>query len=88
MKTTETTEEVSSHPGGKGLGSPETPGNTSGAEEKPRRTGQKGLQICGAGGKSRKRPTLVVGKTPNGKSQFITVSSQKELTAGIPIITM
>ena len=28
------------------------------------------LQICGAGGKSRKRPTPGVGKKPNGKCQF------------------
>jgi hypothetical protein len=74
MKTKETLEEVSSHPGEKGLGSPETPGNTSGAEEKPRRTRQKGLQIRGKGAKSRKRPTLFVGKNPNGKSQLKPVT--------------
>jgi hypothetical protein len=31
------------------------------------------LQILGAGGKSRKRPTLVVGKKPNGKCQVKAV---------------
>ena len=77
MKTMETTEEVSSHPGAKGLGSPETPGNTSGAEEKPRRTGQKGLQICGAGGKSRKRRTLFVGEKSNGKFRMNDILTAK-----------
>jgi hypothetical protein len=33
-----------------------------------------GLQIYGAEGKSRKTPTPVVGKKPNGKSQFKTMN--------------
>jgi hypothetical protein len=69
MKTKETTEEVSSHPRDKGLGNPETHGNTCGAEEKPRRTGKKGLPICGEEIKSTKRLTLIVSKRLNGKSR-------------------
>jgi hypothetical protein len=37
---------------------------------------KKGLQICGGGTKSRKRPTLVVGKKPNGQSQFNNKSKE------------
>jgi hypothetical protein len=33
---------------------------------------KKDLQICGVGRKSRKRPTLFVGKKSNGKSQLTT----------------
>jgi hypothetical protein len=33
-----------------------------------------GLQICGAGRKSREKPMLVVGKKPNGKSRFKTMN--------------
>ena len=49
----ETTEEAAFHLGEKGPGNPETHGNTSGAEEKTRRTGKKGSQICGEGRESR-----------------------------------
>jgi hypothetical protein len=61
---------VSSHPGEKGLGRTKRHRKTPSAREKPRTDWEKDLQICGAGGKSRKRPTLVVGKNPNGKSQL------------------
>jgi hypothetical protein len=40
-------------------------------DEKPRRTGKKGLQNCGAGRESRKSSMLAVGKKSNGKSQLI-----------------
>jgi hypothetical protein len=42
MKTTENTEEVSFLPGEKGLGSPETHGNSPRAEEKPGSDWKKG----------------------------------------------
>jgi hypothetical protein len=40
----------------------------------------KDLQICGAGGKSRKRPTLFAGKKSNGKYQLCgaIIGSAKE----------
>jgi hypothetical protein len=50
------------------------------AREKPSVDLEKDLKTCGEGRKSRKRPTLVVGKKPNGKPQvnassgvFVTV---------------
>jgi hypothetical protein len=72
VKTPENTEEVSSHPGEKGLGRTKRHRNTPSAREKPRTDCKNDLQICEAGRKSRKRPTLVVGKNPNGKSQLRT----------------
>jgi hypothetical protein len=54
--TPENTEEVSLHPGEKGLGSLETHGATSRAEEKPRSDWEKSLQICGKGTESKKGP--------------------------------
>jgi len=38
---------------------------------------KKDLQICGAGRKSRKRPTLVVGKKPNGECQLIWIAQTR-----------
>jgi hypothetical protein len=46
--------------------SPLCHGKTEGGAKKG---GKKDLQICEAGRKSRKRPTLVVGQKPNGESQ-------------------
>jgi hypothetical protein len=46
------------------------------AREKPRADWKKDLQTCCEGRKSKKRPTLVVGKKPNGKSQLTTVERQ------------
>jgi hypothetical protein len=69
VKTPETTEEVSSHPGETGLGGTKRHRNTPCAREKPRADWKRDLQICGAGRKSRTRPTLVVGQKPYGKSQ-------------------
>jgi hypothetical protein len=44
--------------------------NTSCAREIPRADWKRDLQICGEGRESRRRPTLVVGKKPNGKYQL------------------
>jgi hypothetical protein len=63
VKTLKTTEEGSSHPGKEGLGSPETRGTTSRAEEKSRAD-------SGKGAKSSKMPMLVAGKKSNGKSRL------------------
>jgi hypothetical protein len=54
----------------KGLGGKKASKHPS-AREKPRTEWKNDLRICGAGRKSRKRPTLVVGKNPNGKFQLI-----------------
>jgi hypothetical protein len=70
VKTPENTEEVSFHPAENRLGRTERHRNTPSDREKPRADWKKGLQICGAGRKSRKRPALVVGKKPNGKNQL------------------
>ena len=70
MKTTETTEEVSSHGVEKRVERHKCQRSAPCAREKPRADWKKDLQICGAGRKSRKRPTLVVGKKPNGKYQI------------------
>jgi len=51
------------------------------AREKPWADWKKRLQIRGAGGKSRKRPTLVVGKKPNGKCLFNS-AELRNLAAG------
>jgi hypothetical protein len=40
------------------------------AREKPRASCKSGLQIYEAATKSKKAPTLVVGKKPNGKSKL------------------
>jgi hypothetical protein len=40
------------------------------ASEKPMADWKKSLQTGGTGRESRKRPALVVGKKPNGKSQM------------------
>jgi hypothetical protein len=70
MKIKETTEEVSSHPGGKGHWRRKKQRNTPSAREKSRAEWQKGLQMCGEGTESRKMLTLVVSKKSNGKSQI------------------
>jgi hypothetical protein len=41
------------------------------ANEKASVDWEKGLQICGVGGKSRRGPAMVVGKYPNRKSGLI-----------------
>jgi len=46
------------------------------AREKRKADWKKDLQIHGAGGKSRKRPTRVVGQNPKGKSRLKTVLCQ------------
>jgi len=55
---------------GKEAKSAETPPS---GREKPKTNWQNGLQICGEGSISRKRPTRVVGKNSNGKSQVMKV---------------
>jgi hypothetical protein len=70
VKTPETTEEVSSPPGEKGHWSQKNIETPPVPEEKRGRTGKKIRNSCGEGRESRKRPTLVVGKKSNGKSQI------------------
>jgi hypothetical protein len=69
VKTPETTEEVSSHGVEKRAERHKCQRRTPFAREKRRADWKSDLQVCGAGRKSRKRLTLVVGKKPNGKSQ-------------------
>jgi hypothetical protein len=69
MKTTTSTEEVSSHPVEKGRCEPKKHRNSPVPENNRNGLDKKFLQIYGAGRKSRKRPTLVVGKKPYGKCQ-------------------
>jgi NADH:ubiquinone oxidoreductase subunit len=71
MKTIKTTEEMSSHPGEKRAWEHKRASEHAFAREKPKTDWKNGLQICGEGTKSRKRPTPVVGKNPNGKYQLI-----------------
>jgi hypothetical protein len=71
MKTTTSTEEVSSHPVEKGRCEPKKHRNSPVPENNRNGLDKKFLQIYGAGRKSRKRPTLVVGKKPYGKCQLI-----------------
>jgi hypothetical protein len=66
MKTTETTEEVSSRRVEKRAEMHKCQRNAPFAREKWRVDWKKGLQTGGEGRKSRKSPTLVVGKKPNG----------------------
>jgi hypothetical protein len=79
MKTTATTEAVSSPPGEKWHGSQQWRQTTSCAGHKPRSDWKNDLQIQGAGRKSLKQPSPFVGIKPFGKSQFIYLrkSSQK-----------
>src|ERR1035437_6104091 len=70
MKTPATTEEVSSRGVEKRVERRKCQRIAPFAREKPRVDGKKDLQICGAGRKSEKRPTLIVGKQSNGKSRF------------------
>jgi hypothetical protein len=70
MKTTETTVEVSSHGVKKRVKRRKSQLNTPCVREKSRADWKKALQICGVGRESRKRPTLVVGKKPNGKCRI------------------
>jgi hypothetical protein len=70
VKTTASTEEVSSRSGETGHWSRKWRRNTSRAVKKPLAEWKKDLQTGGTERKSREIPTLVVGKKPNGKSQF------------------
>ncbi|MGA9779294.1 MAG: hypothetical protein WBS33_13575 [Verrucomicrobiia bacterium] len=72
MKTTATTEAVSSPPEENEHWNTKWWGTTSCAEKKPRADWKNDLQIQGAGRKSQKPPTPVVGIKPNGKSQIIS----------------
>jgi hypothetical protein len=71
MKTTATTEAVSSSPEENELWSQQWRQNTSHAGQKPRADWKNVLQIPGAGRKSRKPPTPFVGYKLNGKSKNI-----------------
>jgi hypothetical protein len=73
MKTMETTEGVSLHPGENGLASQKNI-ETPPVPEKNRGRTKKDLPICGAGRESQKRPTLVVGWKPYGKLQMIRLN--------------
>jgi hypothetical protein len=88
MKTKETLEEVSSHPGEKGhwrqksIGTPPPPEKSG--ERTRKKDSKKDLQICGAGGKPRKRPTLFVGEKSNGKFRF---KREPQISVGLhPIV--
>jgi hypothetical protein len=70
MKTTATTEAVSSSPEENELWSQQWRQNTSHAGQKPRADWKNVLQIPGAGRKSRKPPTPFVGYKLNGKSKI------------------
>src|ERR1039458_7187601 len=70
MKTMETTEEVSSDGMEKRVERRKCQRIAPFAREKLRVDGKKDLQICGAGRKSEKSPTLIVGKQSNVKSRF------------------
>jgi hypothetical protein len=70
MKTKATTEEVSSHGVEKRVKRRKCQRNAPFAREKSMADWKMGLQSCGAGRQSGKRPTLVVGKKTNGKSQI------------------
>jgi hypothetical protein len=56
--------------GGKACGTGQLAANRPLCQRKPMADWEKDLQIRGAGGKSRKRPTPVVGMNPNGKCQL------------------
>ena len=71
MKTTATTEAVSSQAEETRHWSQNCQRNTACAGQKPVVDWKNGLQIQGAGRKSRKPPTPIVGIKPNGKSQLI-----------------
>jgi hypothetical protein len=73
VKTTATTEEVSSHPGENGCWSQEWRRNTTRAGQKPREDWKNDLKTYEAGRESQKPPTLVVGNKPNGKSRLKAV---------------
>jgi hypothetical protein len=77
VKTPETTEEVSSHGVEKRAERHKSQRSAPFAGEKPMSDWKKDLQICGAGRKSRKRPTLVVGKKPNGECQLIWIAQTR-----------
>jgi hypothetical protein len=70
MKTMETTEDVSSYGVEKRVERHKSQRSAIVVREKPMADWKKDLQIFEAGRKSRKRPTLVVGRKPNGKCQF------------------
>jgi hypothetical protein len=70
MKTTATTEAVSSSPGENGHWNTKWRRKTSCAEQKPVVGWKNELQIQGEGRKSRKLPTPFVGIKPYGKCQI------------------
>jgi hypothetical protein len=71
MKTMETMEAVSSDGMEKRVKRHKSQRSAPCAREKPGTDWKMTLQIVGAGRRSRKRPTLVVGKKPYGKSQIM-----------------
>jgi hypothetical protein len=77
MKTTATTEAVSSSPEENELWSQQWRQNTSHAGQKPRADWKNVLQIPGAGRKSRKPPTPFVGYKLNGKSKMKAVGTNQ-----------
>jgi len=79
MKTMETTEEVSSDGMEKRVERRKSQRSAPVVRKKLRMDWEKGLQICGAGRKSGKHPTLVVGKKPNGKSRFETLGTSFDI---------
>ena len=83
MKTTATTEAVSSPLEENELWSQQWRQNTSHAGQKPRADWKNVLQIPGAGRKSRKPPTPFVGYKPNGKSQIKSVMNIKRAVVAL-----
>jgi len=73
MKTTATTEEVSSPPEEKWHWSQQWRQNTSHARQKPRADWKNDLQTYEESRKSRKQPTPFVGIKPYGKSRLKAV---------------
>jgi hypothetical protein len=73
MKTTATTEVVSSSPGENGHWNTKWRRTTSCAGQKPRADWKNVLQIQGAGRESRKQPTPFVGIKPYGKCQIMVM---------------
>jgi hypothetical protein len=73
MKTTATTEAVSSPPEEKGHWGQKWRQNTFYAGQKPRADWKNDLQTYVAGRESQKPPTPVVGNKPNGKSRLTSL---------------
>src|ERR1017187_4754910 len=88
VKTPETTEEVSSHGVEKRAERHKCQRSAPFAREKRRADWKKDLQTCGEGRESRKRPKLVVGQKPNGKSQMKSLTSRTRILATSMVVSV